>query len=61
LLLRANHLVFQASRLAFVKVYQTAPADAFAIAMNEHRSRMLRLESVMNELERIAEYISDQC
>jgi hypothetical protein len=55
LLLRANHLVFQASRLAFVKVYQTAPADAFAIAMNEHRSRMLRLESVMTELERIAE------
>jgi hypothetical protein len=29
--------------------------------MNEHRDRLARLESVMDELEQLAEFISDQC
>jgi hypothetical protein len=41
--------------------YQTERLDAFALAMNEHRDRLARLESVMDELEQLAESISDQC
>jgi hypothetical protein len=41
--------------------YQTAAPDAFARALGEHLSRLGRLESVINELEGIVEYISDQC
>jgi len=29
--------------------------------MNEHRNRLARRESVMDELEQLAESISDQC
>ena len=41
--------------------YQIATPDAFASATNEHRDRLARLESVMDELEQLAEHISDQC
>jgi antitoxin component HigA of HigAB toxin-antitoxin module len=41
--------------------YQTAAPDAFARAMNEHRRRLARLESVINELKGLAEFTSDQC
>ena len=41
--------------------YQTAPKGDLAAAMAEHRSRLARLESVMDELERLAEHVSDQC
>jgi hypothetical protein len=40
---------------------QTERLDAFALAMNEHRDRRARLESVMDEVEQLAESISDQC
>ena len=41
--------------------YQTERLDAFALAMNDHRDWLARLESVMDELEQLAESNSDQC
>jgi hypothetical protein len=41
--------------------YQTAPGSTFLAAMSEHRMRLARLETVMGELEQIAEHISDHC
>ena len=40
---------------------QLAPRDAFAKALGEHAARVGSLESVMSELELLAEFISDQC
>jgi hypothetical protein len=34
--------------------YQTERLDAFALAMNEHRDRLARRESVMDELARFS-------
>jgi hypothetical protein len=44
-----------------VRDYQDAPPGTFDLVHDEHRSRLERLESVMTELESLAEYISDQC
>jgi hypothetical protein len=43
--------------------YQVAnrPAEMLAVAQNEHRDRLARLESVMDELEELTEHISEQC
>lgn len=41
--------------------YQTAAPDVFARAVNEHRRRLARLESVINELKGLAKFTSDQC
>jgi hypothetical protein len=40
--------------------YQTAPIGTFTAAMHEHRDRLRRLRTVMDELQEIAEHISDQ-
>ena len=37
------------------------PAEKLAFAQNEHRDRLARLQSVMAELEELAEHISEQC
>ena len=40
--------------------YQSAPADAFASAMSQHRTRIIHLETVLRELDQTAEFISNQ-
>jgi hypothetical protein len=40
--------------------YQTRNPGTFERAQNEHRDRLARLESVMDELEQLAEHISEQ-
>jgi hypothetical protein len=39
--------------------YQARKPGAFQQAQAEHRDRLARLESVMDELEQLAEFISD--
>ena len=39
---------------------QTAPAGSFTSAQAGHRIRLARIESVIAELEQIAEQLSDQ-
>jgi hypothetical protein len=41
--------------------YQTAPIGTFTAAMQEHCDRLRRLRTVIDELQEIAEHISDQC
>jgi hypothetical protein len=40
--------------------YQAIKPDVFSAALNAHRDRLDRLESVMSDLELLAEFISDQ-
>jgi hypothetical protein len=41
--------------------YLTIKPDVFTTALNAHRDRLSRLESVIEELEHLVEVISDQC
>ena len=66
-LLEEYLLAVDAMRIAISTHAMTAPhgrdyqpTGAFAEAQLEHASRRDRLESVISELEQIAEYISDQ-
>ena len=65
-LLEQHLTAIEALRAAITKVqeaapngrdYQTAPANSFSHAQQEHRRRLSRLEDVIDELEQIAEYI----
>ena len=40
--------------------YQTRKLGTFERAQNEHRDRLARLESVMDDLEQLAEHILEQ-
>ena len=64
-LLAINALRIAISTLAMAapnaRDYQTAPMGTFRQAESEHRSRLMRLETVMQELEILAEHISDEC